>query len=396
MNSRVALRFGIVPVHMHTFVKCKVSACIQQEYKIGRRRRKDSLTYFPILDSCAVGQPSLPSRPQNPAALRARSRRPACVRRRAPAANRDAKSQRLLAFARTHRSGVGWGTWVNERLSGGGRGGESRMNERNVLCARRRARPCRGANGRAGRAGAQALRAAAARRLGGERRGRGRAGAGRRGACGGRAPPPLSGRTALREAAATTTAAVATGAALRVSPGVAGPCGTGSAGREVGARVTSGRGPRRGRARAPQARGGRTGERRRVDTASAAAGPSGSCRAGPGPCFGLRPPPRRTRPASRHFPCRARRPGSRESGPADPAAPGRPTWLGYVRLPGPRRRALFPGPGPRPGPRPRSRPEYFAPSTAGARVLAGVLPIETLRGQGRKRLPIRPRGEVRK
>lgn len=64
----------------------------------------------------------------------------------------------------------GWGLWVNGRVSGGGRGGASRMNERNVPRARRRARPGRGANGSAGRARDPALRATAARRLEGERR----------------------------------------------------------------------------------------------------------------------------------------------------------------------------------------------------------------------------------
>lgn len=59
---------------------------------------------------------------------------------------------------------------MNERVSGGGRGGESRMNERSVLSARRRARPGQRANGDAGRVRDPALRATAARRLEDERR----------------------------------------------------------------------------------------------------------------------------------------------------------------------------------------------------------------------------------
>lgn len=68
---------------------------------------------------------------------------------------------------------------MNGRVSGGGRGGKSRMNERNVLSARRRARPGLGANGNAGRVRDPALRATAARRLEDERRRARARGAGR-------------------------------------------------------------------------------------------------------------------------------------------------------------------------------------------------------------------------
>lgn len=137
---------------------------------------------------------------------------------------------------------------MNGRVSGGGRGSESYMNERNVSRARRRARPSLRANGSAGKARDPALRATAARRLEGERRlaGARRSGAGVERAGAARCLSE-AGRH-CREAAATTTAAV-TGTAPGVSTGDTGPCGTGSAGpmRWEG-RVTSREGgPRRGR-----------------------------------------------------------------------------------------------------------------------------------------------------
>lgn len=87
---------------------------------------------------------------------------------------------------------------MNERVNGGGRGGASLMNERNVLRERRRARPGWGANGNAGRTRALALRVAAARLHEGECRARERSGAGRAWSVRGpRAASSLSGRTAL-------------------------------------------------------------------------------------------------------------------------------------------------------------------------------------------------------
>lgn len=138
--------------------------------KIGRRKTEDSPSHFPISESCAVRQFSSPSRLRNPTAVRARARSLACVRRCAPAANQAARSPRSPGSRARPRAEWGWGLGVNGRVNGGGRGVASRMNERNVPRARRRARPGLGANGNAGRAQDPALRATAARRLEDERR----------------------------------------------------------------------------------------------------------------------------------------------------------------------------------------------------------------------------------
>lgn len=91
---------------------------------------------------------------------------------------------------------LGWGLWVNGRVSGGGRGGASRMNETNVPRARRRACPGERANGNAGRARDPALRQRPRAGSKTSVAGRERAEQGGRRACGGRALP-LRGRTAL-------------------------------------------------------------------------------------------------------------------------------------------------------------------------------------------------------
>ncbi|XP_037377241.1 alanine and glycine-rich protein-like [Talpa occidentalis] len=161
-----------------------------------------------------------------------RARAPSCSRvltRGAPAANQAARSPRSPGFARTLRSAVGVGLRVNGRVSGGGRGCASRMNERNVPRVRRRARPGPGANGSAGRARDPALRATAARRREDERRRRERAERGGRGACGGRALP-LRGRTAVPGGGGGYGGG-GDGDRAGVRTRDAGPCGTGSAGR---------------------------------------------------------------------------------------------------------------------------------------------------------------------
>lgn len=144
---------------------------------------------------------------------------------------------------------------MNGRVNGGGLGGASRMNEKNVPRERRRLRPRPrpGANGNAVRATDPRLRATAARRPhGGERRQSGARGGGAGVERAGAARCLSEARRHCWEAAATTTAvtttAAVTGAAPGVSTGDAGPCGTGSAGlvRWEG-RVTSREGgPRRG------------------------------------------------------------------------------------------------------------------------------------------------------
>lgn len=139
------------------------------------------------------------------------------------------------------------GKGVNGRVSGGGRGGASRMNEKNVPRERRRPRPRPGANGNAARARDPWLRATAARRLGGERRPSGARGGGAGVERAGAARCLSEARRHCWEPAATTTAAV-TDTGPGVSTGDAGPRGTGSAGlvRWEG-RVTSREGgPRRG------------------------------------------------------------------------------------------------------------------------------------------------------
>lgn len=133
--------------------------------------------------------------------------------------------------------GARGGAAVNGRVNGGGRGGASRMNEKNVPRERRRPRPRPGANGNAARAGDPGLRATAARRLGGERQPSGARGGGAGVERAGAARCLSEARRHCWEAAATTTAATttaaaaaaATGTAPGVSTGDAGPCGTGSA-----------------------------------------------------------------------------------------------------------------------------------------------------------------------
>lgn len=137
-------------------------------------------------------------------------------------------------------------------MNGGGLGGASRMNEKNVPRERRRTRPLLGANGNAVRATDPRLRVTAARRHGGERLRSGARGGGAGVERAGAARCLSEARRHCWEAAATTTAvtttAAVTGAAPGVSTGDAGPCGTGSAGlvRWEG-RVTSREGgPQRG------------------------------------------------------------------------------------------------------------------------------------------------------
>lgn len=96
---------------------------------------------------------------------------------------------------------------MNGRVSGGGRGGASRMNERNVPRARRRARPGQGANGNAGRVREPALRATAARRLEDERRRAGARGSGAGVERAGAARCLSEAGRHCREAVVTTTAA---------------------------------------------------------------------------------------------------------------------------------------------------------------------------------------------
>lgn len=119
-------------------------------------------------------------------------------------------------------------------MNGGGLGGASRMNEKNVPRERRRTRPRLGANGNAVRATDPRPRATAARRHGGERRPSGARGGGAGVERAGAARCLSEARRHCWEAAATTTAvtttAAVTGAAPGVSTGDAGPCGTGSAG----------------------------------------------------------------------------------------------------------------------------------------------------------------------
>lgn len=141
---------------------------------------------------------------------------------------------------------------MNGRVNGGGRGGASRMNEKNVPRERRRPRPRRGANGNAARARDPKLRATAARRLGGERRPAGARGGGAGVERAGAARCLSEARRHCWEAVATTTAATTTAAVTGTAPGVstgdAGPCGTGSAGlvRWEGRVTFREGGPRRG------------------------------------------------------------------------------------------------------------------------------------------------------
>lgn len=102
---------------------------------------------------------------------------------------------------------------MNGRVDGGGRGGASRMNEKNVPRERRRPRPRRGANGNAARPGAPKLRATVARRLGGERRPSGARGGGAGVERAGAARCLSEARRQCWEAAATAVAAATTTAA---------------------------------------------------------------------------------------------------------------------------------------------------------------------------------------